>query len=108
MIWITKYISPFRCYNSITMCRSIKPLFNFDPPATDEEIRNAALQYVRKLSGFNNPSHMNEDAFNEAVIKISRTTRELMNSLTTTAPHKNREEEAIKARERIQKRFGTK
>ncbi len=90
------------------MCRSIKPLFNFDPPATDEEIRDAALQYVRKLSGFNNPSHINEGAFNEAVIKISRTTRELMNSLTTSSPYKNRAEESIKARERIQKRFGIK
>lgn len=88
------------------MCRSIKPLFNFDPPATDEEIRDAALQYVRKLSGFNTPSHINEAAFNSAIEKISKTTRELMNSLETASPHKNREEEAQKARERIKKRFG--
>lgn len=90
------------------MCRNIKPLFNFDPPATDEEIQDAALQYVRKLSGFNHPSHINEKAFNDAVIKISRATNELMVSLQTAAPHKDRAEEAIKARERIQKRFGTK
>ena len=90
------------------MCRNIRPLFNFDPPATDEEIRNAALQYVRKLSGFNKPSQVNELAFNNAILKISGATRDLMNSLETSAPHKDRDAELIRAREKNQKRFGTK
>ncbi len=90
------------------MCRNIRPLFNFDPPATDEEIRNAALQYVRKLSGFNKPSQVNELAFNDAILKISSATRDLMNSLETSTPHKDRDVEFIRAREKNQKRFGTK
>lgn len=90
------------------MCRNIRPLFNFDPPATDEEIRNAALQYVRKLSGFNKPSQINEGAFNDAILKISSVTRDLINSLETSAPHKDRETELTRAREKNQKRFGTK
>jgi hypothetical protein len=87
------------------MCRNIKPLFNFDPPATDAEIRDAALQYVRKLSGFNSPSQVNKDAFNLAITQISQATRELINSLETSSPHKSREEEAQKVRERNKKRF---
>jgi len=90
------------------MCRNIRPLFNFDPPATDEEIRNAALQYVRKLSGFNKPSQVNELAFNDAILKISGATRNLMNSLKTSVPYKDRETELTRAREKNQKRFGTK
>ena len=90
------------------MCRNIRPLFNFDPPATDEEIRNAALQYVRKLSGFNKPSQVNELAFNDAILKISGATRDLMNSLKTSVPYKDRETELTRAREKNQKRFGTK
>ncbi len=90
------------------MCRNIRPLFNFDPPATDEEIQNAALQYVRKLSGFNKPSQINEKAFNDAILKISSATRDLMNSLETSAPHKDRSQELARAREKNQKRFGTK
>ncbi|MGE0724093.1 MAG: DUF2277 domain-containing protein [Alphaproteobacteria bacterium] len=88
------------------MCRSIKPLFNFEPPATDEEIRAAALQFVRKVSGFTHPSQVNEDAFNRAVGKMTRVTRELVDSLVTQAPHKNREEEAAKARARALLRYG--
>ena len=90
------------------MCRNIKPLFNFDPPATDEEIKNAALQYVRKLSGFNKPSQVNELAFNDAILKLSGATRNLMNSLKTSVPYKDRETELTRAREKNQKRFGTK
>ena len=88
------------------MCRNIKPLFNFDPPATDEEIRDASLQYVRKLSGLNKPSQDNTEAFNLAVDEVSLATRHLLDSLTTKAAHKNREIEARKAHERSVKRFG--
>jgi hypothetical protein len=88
------------------MCRSIKPLFNFDPPATDEEVRAAALQFVRKLSGFTHPSQVNELAFNRAVDKMAKVARELVDSLVTQAPHKNREEEAAKARARALLRYG--
>lgn len=88
------------------MCRNIKPLFNFDPPATDEEIRASALQYVRKVSGFSKPSQVNEQAFNDAVNAITDITRALFESLQTTAPAKNREVEAEKARARNAKRFG--
>jgi hypothetical protein len=88
------------------MCRSIKPLFNFDPPATDEEVRAAALQFVRKVSGFTHPSQVNELAFNRAVDKMSKVARELVDSLVTQAPHKNREEEAAKARARALLRYG--
>ena len=82
------------------MCRNIKTLFNFDPPATDEEIRAASLQFVRKLSGFNKPSKANEAAFDAAVDAVSATARELLSSLVTTANPKNREAEAEKARAR--------
>ena len=88
------------------MCRNIKTLFNFDPPATDEEIRNAALQFVRKLAGTTRPSKANEDAFERAVERIARESRELIDSLVTSAPPKNREAEAAKARARAAKRFG--
>lgn len=87
------------------MCRNIKPLFNFDPPATDEEIYDASLQYVRKVSGFTRPSQDNTEAFNQAVTEISLATKHLFNSLQTKAAYKNREIEAQKARERSQKRF---
>jgi hypothetical protein len=88
------------------MCRNIKPLFNFDPPATDEEIRNAALQFVRKLSGFQHPSQTNEPAFDRAVDEVAAASRQLLGALTTTATPKNREAEAAKAHERALKRFG--
>ena len=89
------------------MCRNIKTLYNFDPPATDEEIRAASLQFVRKLSGFNQPSQVNEAAFNQAIEEVAVTTRKLLNSLTTHAEHRNREEEAAKAHARAVERFGT-
>jgi hypothetical protein len=87
------------------MCRNIKPLFNFAPPATEEEIRAAALQYVRKVSGFQKPSTANEAVFNEAIDEIAAATSKLLNHLQTQAPVKIREVEAAKARARILKRF---
>jgi hypothetical protein len=87
------------------MCRNIKLLFNFDPPVTEEEIRAASLQYVRKISGFNKPSHANEAAFNRAVDEVVAASARLLNSLETTAPHRNREEEAARARARGLARF---
>ena len=87
------------------MCRNIQTLFNFDPPATDEEVRDAALQYVRKVSGFTKPSQANAAAFEQAVDEISAATRTLLESLVTNAPPKNREREAERARERAAKRF---
>jgi hypothetical protein len=89
------------------MCRNIKTLFNFDPPATDEEIRAASLQFVRKLSGFNAPSRANEAAFNQAIDEVFDIARRLIDSLETAAPPKNRDEEAAKARARAAERFGT-
>jgi len=88
------------------MCRNIKTLANFQPPATDDEIRASALQFVRKLSGATHPSHANEAAFNAAVDDVTMIARRLISSLTTKAPPRNREEEARKARERAAKRFG--
>lgn len=88
------------------MCRNIKTLFNFEPPATDEEIRAASLQFVRKLSGFNAPSKVNEVAFNQAIDEVFVTARRLIDALTTTTPPKDREEEAMKARARAAERFG--
>lgn len=88
------------------MCRNIKPLFNFDPPATDSEIRDASLQYVRKLSGFNKPSKANEEVFNEAVLKIADATKDLLSSLETHSHPHDREIEAEKRRVRNEKRFG--
>jgi len=87
------------------MCRNIRPLFNFDPPATDEEIRAAALQYVRKISGFNRPSKVNEAVFEAAVEDVARVSAWLLNHLQTTAPPKDREVEAAKARARSLQRF---
>jgi hypothetical protein len=88
------------------MCRNIKTLANFEPPATDDEIRASALQFVRKLSGATNPSHANEAVFNAAVDEVTRVARRLIDSLTINAPPKNRDVEARKARERSAKRFG--
>jgi len=87
------------------MCRNIKPLFNFDPPATDAEVHDAALQFVRKLSGANAPSQRNRKAFDRAVRKIAAATRELIDSLETTQPPRDRETEAAKARARSALRF---
>jgi hypothetical protein len=87
------------------MCRNIKTLFNFEPPVTDEEIRAASLQFVRKVSGFNKPSKANEAAFLAAVDEIEAVSRNLLHSLETNAPPKNREEEAAKARARSAQRF---
>jgi hypothetical protein len=88
------------------MCRNIKPLFNFDPPATDEEVRDAALQFVRKLSGYHTPSQLNEAAFNRGVDEIAAAARHLLESLSTHAEPRNREEVAALARARAAKRFG--
>ena len=88
------------------MCRNIKPLFNFDPPATEDEIRAASIQFVRKLSGFNKPSSANEQAINDAVDKISAVASDMIASLITLAPPKNREIEAEKRRVISQRRFG--
>lgn len=88
------------------MCRNIKTLANFEPPATDDEIRASALQFVRKLSGTTHPSHANEEAFHAAVQDVTVIARRLIDSLTIKAPPRNREEEARKARERGVKRFG--
>jgi len=87
------------------MCRNIRTLFNFEPPATDEEIRASALQFVRKLSGFTHPSHANEAAFNRAVEEVTETARRLLASLETASPARNREIEAMKARARARERF---
>jgi len=87
------------------MCRNIKTLANFEPPATDEEIRASALQFVRKLSGSNRPSKANEDVFNHAVDEVTRVAQQLVRSLTTSAPPRNREIEAHKAQERARQRF---
>jgi hypothetical protein len=88
------------------MCRNIKTLFNFDPPVTDDEIRAAALQFVRKISGFNKPSKANEAPFFAALDEIADASRRLLDSLETAAPRRNREEEAAKAKLRAAVRFG--
>jgi hypothetical protein len=87
------------------MCRNIRTLFNFEPPATEDEIHASALQFVRKLSGFNKPSRANEEAFDRAVGEVTAAARRLLKSLETTSPAKNRAEEAAKARERSRMRF---
>ena len=87
------------------MCRNIRTLYNFDPPASDEEIRAAALQYVRKISGFTKPSRANEEAFNAAVQAVAAASMQLLDSLTTPAPPKNRDVEAAKARARAAERY---
>jgi hypothetical protein len=88
------------------MCRNIKTLFNFDPPVTDDEIRAASLQFVRKISGFTKPSKANEPAFLAAVEEVAGISARLLRALETTAPPKNREEEAAKAKARAAERFG--
>jgi hypothetical protein len=88
------------------MCRNIKTLFNFEPPVTDEEVRAASLQFVRKISGFAKPSKANEDSFQAAVDDIARVSTRLLRSLETNAPPKNREEEAARAKARAAVRFG--
>jgi hypothetical protein len=87
------------------MCRNIRPLFNFDPPATDDEVRASALQFVRKISGYTKPSQANQEAFDNAVDEVSDAARRLIDSLTTNAPSKDREIEAARARERAAKRY---
>ena len=89
------------------MCRNIKTLHNFKPPATEEEIRASSIQFVRKLSGFTKPSKANEEAFNRAVEQVAQAARELLDSLVTTAPPRDRAVEAAKARVRSAERFGT-
>jgi hypothetical protein len=89
------------------MCRNIKTLFNFDPPVTDDEVHAASLQFVRKITGFNKPSKANEEAFEAAIEEIAAISRRLLHSLETTAPPKNREEEAAKAKARAAERFGS-
>jgi hypothetical protein len=88
------------------MCRNIRTLFNFDPPVTPEEVSAASLQFVRKVSGFNKPSKANEAAFNAAIEEVTEAVTRLLGSLQTTAPVRNREEEAMKAKERSAERFG--
>lgn len=88
------------------MCRNIRPLFNFDPPATDDEVRASALQFVRKVSGYTKPSQANQDAFDAAVDRVAAATRELLDALVTTAPARDREVEAARARARSERRFG--
>lgn len=87
------------------MCRNIKTLHNFEPPATDAEIRASSIQFVRKLSGFNKPSKANEAAFNNAIEQVAKAAHELLDSLVTNAPPRDREVEAAKARERTRERF---
>jgi hypothetical protein len=89
------------------MCRNIRVLHNFDPPATDEEVEAAALQYVRKISGTNKPSKTNAEAFERAVAEVTATSQRLLQALVTTAPPRDRDVEAAKARARAEKRFGT-
>ena len=89
------------------MCRNIKTLFNFDPPVTNEEVHAASLQFVRKITGFNKPSKANEAAFSAAVDEVAAVARKLLHSLETSAPPRNREEEARKAQERSRQRFAS-
>ena len=87
------------------MCRNIRPLFNFEPPVTEDEVRAASLQFVRKISGFTRPSKMNEEAFNRAVDEVAAAARTLVESLTTSAPPRDREVEAAKAKARAAERY---
>lgn len=89
------------------MCRNIRTLFNFDPPVTDDEVRAASLQFVRKITGFHKPSKANEASFQAAVEEVASISKRLLNSLETTATPKNREEEAAKAKARAAQRYGT-
>ncbi len=88
------------------MCRNIKTLFNFDPPATTDEVNASSLQFVRKLSGFDKPSKSNEEAFNLAIERVSTAAQEMLNSLVTNAPPRDREAEAARAKARVAARFG--
>ena len=88
------------------MCRNIRPLYHFDPPVTDDEVRAASLQFVRKVSGFTRPSAANQQAFDQAVTEVSEVVHRLLHSLVTNTPPKNREVEAAKARARASKRYG--
>jgi hypothetical protein len=88
------------------MCRNIRTLFNFDPPATEKEVQAASLQFVRKITGFNKPSHANEASFNAAVEEVAAASMRLLTALETTASPKNREDEAAKAKARAAERFG--
>jgi hypothetical protein len=88
------------------MCRNIRPLYNFDPPTTTDEVRNASLQFVRKVSGFTKPSKANEEAFNQAVHEVSHAVQHMLNSLVTNAPPRDREVEAAKGKARSAARFG--
>ena len=88
------------------MCRNIRTLYNFEPPATEEEVRDAALQYVRKISGFTKPSKANEEAFERALEEVAAASSRLLDSLVTSAPPRDREVEAAKAAERARQRFG--
>ncbi len=95
-----------RCWYARSMCRNIKTLFNFEPPATDDEVRAASLQFVRKLSGFTKPSRANQEIFERAIEDVAAVARELLAGLVTNAPPRDREVEAERARERAVKRFG--
>ena len=95
----------FRATSLLDMCRNIRTLYNFDPPATDDEVRAAALQYVRKVSGFTKPSRANEEPFARAVDAVAEVSLQLLRELETNAPPKNREEEAAKARARAAQRY---
>jgi hypothetical protein len=88
------------------MCRNIRPLYNFEPPATEEEVHAAALQFVRKISGFTKPSKANEEAFNKAVLAVAKDAQRLLDALVTTAPPRDRDVIAQRARERAAKRYG--
>jgi hypothetical protein len=88
------------------VCRNIRPLFNFDPPVTDDEIDAAAMQFVRKVSGFTKPSKVNQPSFDRATADVARAVRRLMENLQTSAPHRNREDESEKARARAAIRYG--
>ena len=94
-----------RAANLMAMCRNIRTLYNFEPPATEDEVRAASLQYVRKISGFNKPSKANEEAFEQAIDAVAATSRELLARLETNAPPKDREVEAAKARARSAERY---
>ena len=89
------------------MCRNIKPLFNYEPPVSDSEIRAAAIQFVRKISGFTAPSKVNQDAFERAVDEIASASKRMIDALITSVPKRNREAEALKAKVRAQRRFAT-
>jgi hypothetical protein len=96
----------FYLWKAFTMCRNIRPLFNFEPPATEEEARNAAVQFVRKISGFAKPSHANEEAFYRAVDEVTASTRALIASLTTAAAPRDRKHVADRAKARAAQRYG--